>query len=386
MRFTKAPATAVVCKLIERFMTKNQAKTTQRVPGRLRYVSDTRPGYRRRRCGGGFAYFDTKNRRIQDEAVLARIRSLAVPPAYANVWICPNASGHLQATGTDARGRKQYRYHPQWRYLRDMDKFDRMLAFGRALPALRRKVRADLAREGWPREKVLALVVRLLDQTGMRVGNEAYVAQNGHFGLTTLRTRHVHGTHDGLELRFVAKGGQLARVTLADARLVRLLRRMQRLPGQRLFQYKDEAGKFRAVDSGMVNDYLKEATGNECSAKDFRTWMATVQAMRLLLCAAPAHGLSERRRKQVINKVVGEVAALLRNTPAVCRRSYIHPEVLAGWSEGRLQPMVDARVPSQPRRCEKATLRFLRRAIRERRRAAASPFLARGGRLPASVH
>jgi DNA topoisomerase IB len=360
---------------------KSQAKPAQRSPGRLRYVSDTRPGYRRRRCGGGFAYFDTKNRLIRDEEVLARIRSLAVPPAYVNVWICPSDRGHLQATGTDARGRKQYRYHPLWRYLRDMDKFDRMLAFGNALPALRRKLRADLAREGWPREKVLALVVRLLDQTGMRVGNEAYVAQNGHFGLTTLRTRHVRGTHEGLELRFAAKGGQLARVTLADARLVRLIRCMQRLPGQRLFQYKDDAGKFRPVDSGMVNDYLKAATGNECSAKDFRTWMATVQAVRLLLCAPSGRELSERRRKQVINKVVAEVASQLRNTPAVCRRSYIHPEVLAGWCDGRLQPLADARVASHPRQCEKLTLRFLRRAVRERRRAA----LLGPAPLPASV-
>lgn len=334
---------------------------------RLRYVSDQQEGFRRRRCGRGFLYFDARNQRIEDEAVLARIRSLAVPPAYVEVWICPSARGHIQATGRDARGRKQYRYHAQWRQGREMDKFGRLVAFGRALPSLRRRLRKDLAREGWPRDKVLALVASLLDQTALRIGNETYVNQNGHYGLTTLRSRHVRDGHAGLELRFAAKGGQACQVTLTNARLVSLLRRMQRLPGQRLFQYKDETGRFRSVDSGMVNSYLRNAMGSDCTAKDFRTWMATVEAVRLLVGAPQSDGLSERRRKQVIKDVIARVAQLLRNTPAVCRRSYIHPAVLSGWSDGSLNRVVDAKACMYPRRREAASLRFLRLATKGRR-------------------
>jgi DNA topoisomerase-1 len=289
---------------------------------RLRYVSDAQPGFRRRRRGKGFIYKDTRNKRIVNEAILTRIRALAVPPAYVDVWICPNAQGHLQATGRDALGRKQYRYHAEWRRKRDAGKFDRMAAFGRALPALRRRIRSDLARPGWPREKVLALVVRLLDQTAIRIGNEAYVAQNGHFGLTTLRNRHLHRSSGGLELHFKAKGGQPCRVSLTDARMVTFLRRMQRLPGQRLFQYRDDEGELHAVDSGMVNDYLREVTGGDFSAKDFRTWIATVEAVRLLSLAPPSHGLSDGQRKRAIKEVIAQVASLLRNTPAVNRPSF----------------------------------------------------------------
>jgi DNA topoisomerase I len=346
-------------------MAKTKVRGAPALRGRLRYVSDAQPGFRRRRYGSGFAYFDTHNRRIRNEAVLERIRALAVPPAYADVWICPNPQGHLQATGRDALGRKQYRYHAGWRRKRDAGKFDRMLAFGRALPALRRRIRADLARPGWPREKVLALVVRLLDQTAIRVGNEAYVAQSGNFGLTTLRTRHVRHAAEGLELRFKAKGGQPCKVSLTDTRMVGFLRRMQRLPGQRLFQYRNDDGKLHAVDSGMVNDYLREISGGDFTAKDFRTWIATVEALRLACAAPPSDGLNQRRRKQVINEVIAQVAGLLRNTPAVCRNSYIHPGVLAAWEEGELPNLARAGQQLRARQMETATLRFLRRRSRK---------------------
>lgn len=339
-------------------MSKPPARPASRLSGRLRYVSDAQPGFRRLRRGKGFVYVDTHNRRIKNEEILARIRALAVPPAYVDVWICPHARGHLQATGRDARGRKQYRYHAQWRRARDAGKFDRMAAFGRALPLLRRRIRSDLARAGWPCEKVLALIVRLLDQTAIRVGNEEYATQNNHFGLTTLRTRHLHDDAEGLELRFAGKGGLSCRISLTDARLVALLRRMQRLPGQRLFQYRDDSGKLHAVDSGMVNRYLREAMGDDFTAKDFRTWIATVEALRWLAQAPPSEGMSERRRKRVINDAVARVAAFLRNTPAVCRRSYIHPAVLEAWEKGNLK--VDAKHCAYVRQREAATLRFLR--------------------------
>ncbi|WP_225737464.1 DNA topoisomerase IB [Dyella acidiphila] len=326
----------------------------------MRYVSDTQPGIRRRRCGQGFVYFDEKNRRIADASVLDRIRALAVPPAYQDVWICPAANGHLQATGRDERGRKQYRYHALWRRRRDASKFDHLVPFGRALPTLRRRMRLDIARGGWPREKVVALVVRLLDQTGMRVGNEEYVEQNGHYGLTTLRTRHVRDLSEGLELRYLAKGGQTCHVMLSDARIIAFLRRMQRLPGQRLFQYRDAQGKFRAVDSGMVNQYLHDAMKGDFTAKDFRTWIATVEALRQLADAPSSQGLSERHRKRIIKEAVARVAALLRNTPAVCRSSYIDPRVLAAWEDGRIYSFARARSQTGVRQREAATLRLLR--------------------------
>lgn len=339
---------------------KKAFRSTARL-GSLRYVCDTQPGWRRRRCGPGFIYLDTKNRRIVDKSSLARIRALAVPPAYEDVWICPHERGHVQATGRDARGRKQYRYHAQWRRQRDAGKFDRMVAFGRALPVLRRRVRADLARPGWPYEKVMALVVRLLDQTAMRVGNEEYAVQNNHYGLTTLRSRHLHDSADGLELHFAAKGGQPCRVPLTDPRLASFLRRMQKLPGQRLFQYRGDDGKLRAVDSGMVNRYLREAMHGDFTAKDFRTWIATVETLRLLIGAPPSNGLSERRRKRIIKDVIAEVALHLRNTPAVCRRSYVHPDVLVAWEDGRLQRVVGSNAGARIRQREAATLRLLQR-------------------------
>jgi DNA topoisomerase IB len=321
----------------------------------LVYVHDDQPGLRRHRRGKGFVYTDARGHRITRATELERIRRLAIPPAYVDVWICPNPRGHLQATGRDARGRKQYRYHPRWRQVRDAGKFVHIRAFGKALPRLRRKVRRDLALPGWPREKVLALVVRLLDQTLIRVGNEAYANDNGHYGLTTLRSRHVRPRAGRLRLSFRAKSGKRMELTLSDRRLVRLLRRAQQLPGQRLFQYRDDDGRYRAVDSGMVNDYLRQASGGDFTAKDFRTWAGTVRAIGLLADTPAA--ASQHARTAAARQVVCEVARMLGNTPAVCRASYIHPRAFEAWEAGRLQHI--AGMP--PRQLERAVLRCLAR-------------------------
>lgn len=329
----------------------------------LVYVSDAMPGLRRQRQGKGFAYIDARGRRVTRAAVLDRIRLLAIPPAYSDVWICAHPRGHLQATGRDARGRKQYRYHPRWRNVRDTGKFSRICEFGAALPRIRRRVRADLALPGWPRNKVLALVVRLLDETLIRVGNEEYTSDNGSYGLTTLRTRHVRAGNGRLRLCFRAKSGQRHDVTLTDKRLVRLLRRVQQLPGQRLFQYLDDEGKLHAIDSGMVNSYLREAGGGDFTAKDFRTWSGTVEAAGRLACVELAEDASERHKLETLNGVIREVAAQLRNTPKVCRTSYIHPRVLEAWEDGSLHRFVPASVAPHARKLEMATLRFLRRGL-----------------------
>jgi DNA topoisomerase I len=327
----------------------------------LHYVSDEDPGLRRSKRGKGFIYLDRRGRRVMRDDVIGRIRSLAIPPAYTDVWICPDPRGHLQATGRDARGRKQYRYHPRWRRVRDQGKFEHMWEFGTALPRIRRMVSADLRRKGWPKEKVLALVVRLLDQTLIRVGNESYANENGNYGLTTLRGRHVRSGTEGLRLCFSGKSGRKSDVTVSDKRLVRLLRRVQQLPGQRLFQYLDDEGQLHAVDSGMVNDYLREAGGGDFTAKDFRTWSGTVHAIGELACIPLPPGGRTQHRQKKINEVIRVVADLLRNTPAVCRRSYIHPQAFKGWEDGSLQRVVSLSAAKHPRMLERATLRFLRR-------------------------
>ncbi|MGO4701168.1 DNA topoisomerase IB [Dyella sp. 2RAB6] len=325
------------------------------------YVHDAQPGLRRYRQGKGFIYRDAHGRRVTRAKLLERIRQLAIPPAYKDVWICADPRGHLQATGRDAKGRKQYRYHPRWRHLRDADKFSRVTAFGAALPRLRRRVRDDLARPGWPKEKVLALVIRLLDDTLIRVGNEAYAQEHGSFGLTTLRARHLHPEPGKLRLHFRAKSGQAQDLTLTEPRLVRLLRRLQQLPGQRLFQYRDDDGKRHVLDSGMVNAYLREVTGGEFTAKDFRTWSATVKAAGLLADTELSRRAGESRKQALLKSVIAAVAAALHHTPTVCRSSYIHPRVIAGWEDGTLQRYVKAAIAHHPRQLEAATLRFLRR-------------------------
>jgi DNA topoisomerase I len=313
------------------------------VPRGLVYVSDQARGIRRVRLPGRknarprFHYVGPSGRRIRDPRALARIAKLAIPPAYEDVWICADPRGHLQATGRDARGRKQYRYHADWRRARDDRKHSRMLDFGKALGPLRARMRRDLARPGLPREKVLALMVKLLDATQVRVGNEEYARSNGSFGLTTLRNRHAHFSGSKAALRFRGKGGTQHDVPIDDARLARLVRRCQELPGQALFQYVDDAGHRHAIDSGQVNDYLRERMGGEFTAKDFRTWHATLHAMRLLAAVPVPERRTEAALRRCRNAVVDEVAASLRNTPAVCRKSYINPAVFDAWQAGRLR-------------------------------------------------
>ncbi|WP_374011918.1 DNA topoisomerase IB [Pseudoxanthomonas koreensis] len=328
----------------------------------LHHVDDSIPGIARIRCGRGFRYVDADGAPVRDRATLERIRALAIPPAYRDVWICASPRGHLQATGVDARGRKQYRYHPQWRTRRDAHKFDRLVAFGAALPGLRRAVRADLARPGLPRGKVLAAVVRLMAATLLRVGNAEYARENGSFGLTTLRSRHARFRDGALHLQFPGKSGQVQEVDVRDRRLVRLVRRMHQLPGQALFQYRDADGNLQPLDSGAVNAYLREHMGEDFTAKDFRTWGATVAAYRLLAATALPEPATAQALAQAEKQVVCAVAALLGNTPAVCRTSYIDPCVFAGWREGRLHAGNAVGI----RQCEAAARRFLARAHRAR--------------------
>lgn len=303
----------------------------------LRYVSDGAPGYRRRRTRSGFVYFDADGSRLRDREELARIAKLAIPPAYEDVWICANPRGHLQATGRDARGRKQYRYHPQWRRVRDGSKFARMVEFGDALMRLRRRVNTDLAAPGLSREKVLALIVRLLDVTRVRIGNDSYARSNGSFGLTTLHNRHLRAVgKTGLRLAFPGKGGLMHDVQIEDPRLAAIVRRCHQLPGHRLFQYLDEAGECHPVDSGQVNDYLRDAMGGSFTAKDFRTWAATSQAVSVLLRVEVDESASKRAVRSIELETCRKVAADMRNTPAVCRKSYIDPQVFSMWRSGTL--------------------------------------------------
>jgi len=314
------------------------------VPRGLVYVSDGARGIRRKRLSRPdskkprFEYLGPSGRRVTDTRTLQRIAKLAIPPAYEDVWICANPKGHLQATGRDARGRKQYRYHPDWRIARDDHKHSRMRDFGSALHRLRAAVRRDLRRPGLPREKVLALVVKLLDATQIRVGNEEYARTNGSFGLTTLRDRHAKFPRPGKALlQFRGKGGTEHDVLVDDARLAKLVRRCQELPGQALFQYVDDAGGHRAIDSGQVNEYLRERMGGEFTAKDFRTWHATLHALTLLGRTPLPERRSEAALRRCTNAVVKEVASGLRNTPAVCRKSYINPAVFVAWQDGKLR-------------------------------------------------
>ena len=334
----------------------------------LVYVSGGEPGLRRVRQGRGFRYVDALGRAVRDAATLSRIGALAIPPAYKDVWICATARGHLQATGRDARDRKQYRYHAQWQQVRGDGKFDRIVAFGEALPRLRRRLRHDLARRGFPREKVAAIVIAVMAETLLRVGNDEYTRSNRSYGLTTLRNRHVEFLRGGrAHFRFRGKGGTEHDVGLDDRKLVRLLRRCQQLPGQALFQYVDDDGATQPVDSGQVNDYLREAMGEAFTAKDFRTWGGTLAAFRLLAATPLPEADSERALAQCELAVLREVARGLGNTPAVCRKAYVDACVFAGWRDGRLQRAAGATGDNGargPRQWEQAALRFLRRAHR----------------------
>lgn len=305
----------------------------------LVYVNPGMPGWRRVRRGQHFGYRDAQGRAVRGADDLARIRALAIPPAYEDVWICPLPHGHLQATGRDARGRLQYRYHPAWRAVQDAAKFERLAAFGQALPRIRARVQRDLAPAtrrrpaALPRTVVLATLVRLLDATRLRVGNEAYASANGSYGLSTLRNRHAEVRGPTLRLRFRGKGGVMHEAQLHDPRVARVVRQCQELPGQELFQYQDDDGSVRAVSAGDVNDYLREASGGDFTAKDFRTWHGSVLALELtrLACAQSADADSEAPHtpSTPATAIVAAVARQLGNTPAVCRKAYVHPAVLA---------------------------------------------------------
>jgi DNA topoisomerase I len=307
----------------------------------LRYVHDDRPGIRREPDGDGFRYVDAKDERVADEATLKRIKSLAIPPAWTDVWICPQANGHLQATGRDARGRKQYRYHPKWREVRDDVKYERMINFGKALPKIRKEVDRALALPGLPRDKVLATIVYLLEATMMRIGNDEYARENKSYGLTTLRNRHVKIDGSEVEFRFRGKSGVYHDVKVHDRRLARIIQRTRDLPGQDLFQYLDEDGERHTVGSSDVNDYLRTITGEDYTAKDFRTWSGTVLAAMALQEFEAVD--SDAQAKKNVVRAIESVAERLGNTPSVCRKCYVHPAVLDAYLDGTMLEGLRAR-------------------------------------------
>lgn len=300
----------------------------------LCYISDDQPGVRRKKRGKGFTYALPNGERLTCPDTLARIRKLAIPPAYTQVWICPKADGHIQATGRDAKGRKQYRYHTLFREIRDGSKFDHMLEFARALPDIRMEVENHLALRGLPREKVLATIVHLLESTLIRVGNAHYAKQNKSFGLTTLQNRHVAVTGDQLRFQFKGKSGKQWRLNIRDRRIAKIVRAIQELPGQQLFQYADEDGVLREISSGDINDYLKAISGTDITAKDFRTWTGTVSAAIILTGFADTQSKSEAQRN--LRAAIEEVSAQLGNTPTICRKSYIHPDIIGGYLDRTL--------------------------------------------------
>ena len=316
----------------------------------LRYVSDSEPGIRRERNGTGVDYVDPEGQPVQGAAELERVRSLALPPAWTDVWICATSDGHIQATARDAKGRKQYRYHPRYRAFRDETKFNRMLEFSRHLPRIRRLVERDIRREGLPREKVLGTVVWLLERTLFRVGNDQYARENKSFGLTTLRRRHVDVAGSEVRFEFRGKSGVKHAAAITDKRIARIVQRCQTLPGEELFQYLDEDGKRQTVDSGDINQYLQRASkGEEVTAKDFRTWAGTILAAKALRDAGPAATL--REAKTNIVTVIDQVAARLGNTRAVCRKYYVHPAILEQYLAGQvIPPSPPSTTPRKPHR------------------------------------
>jgi DNA topoisomerase-1 len=318
----------------------------------LRYVSDHAPGIRRVRSGRGFRYVDPQGRTIDDRETFARIKALAIPPAWEEVWICPRPDGHIQATGRDDKGRKQYRYHQRWREVRDESKYDRMIAFARALPKIRRRVARDLARPGMPREKVLAAVVRLLETTMIRVGNAEYARKNRSYGLTTLHGRHARVAGSVIRFRFRGKHGKVHDIDLEDRHLAGIVRRCQELPGQELFGYVDDDGEVRDVASEDVNDYLRATSGESFTAKDFRTWAGTVLAS-LALQEFEAVGTKAEARRNIV-RAIESVSERLGNTPAVCRKCYVHPAVLDAYLDGTM-------IESLKRRADQAMARSLPR-------------------------
>jgi DNA topoisomerase-1 len=339
-------------------------------PGGLRYSRDGEKGYARRHSGRGFEYLDAKGERVRDPATLERFRSLAIPPAWTEVWICGDERGHLQATGRDARGRKQYRYHPRWRELRDADKFEYLADFARALPRIRRQVRADMALPGLPRRKVLALIVELLERTSIRIGNERYAEENDSFGLTTMRNRHLKVSGSRVEFQFRGKSGKFHRIAVDDPELARVIRRIRDLPGQELFQFIGDDGEVQSIGSSDVNEYLKDVSGyDEISTKDFRTWNGSVYVASLL------RGRVRREQRVGVTHVSAAVRAAsqqLGNTPAICRKSYVHPRVL----DPRTWQAAD-RVAARPPRGLRADEAAFLSLIRPVRPASRTPRLRR---------
>src|SRR6266403_1209957 len=328
----------------------------------LQYVSDDRPGYTRKARDGEFDYLDTQGKRIRDEQRLLRIKRLAIPPAWTDVWICPSPTSHVQATGRDARRRKQYRYHERWRELRDLNKFDRLADFAKALPKIRRRVAKDLKLRGLPREKVLATVVRLLERTFIRVGNEEYARENKSFGLTTIKNRHVTVRGPHLRFRFRGKSGRQHEVDITDRRIAKIVSKCQDLPGQDLFQYVSDDREVRNVTSQDVNDYLREITNENFTAKDFRTWAGTV------LAAIALNGQGEfqtkKQAKANVKTAICAVAELLGNTAAICRKCYVHPAIVEAYlSGGQVAGLTDTnKSPDNMklRTVESAVVKFLR--------------------------
>jgi DNA topoisomerase-1 len=313
----------------------------------LRYVSDARPGIRRRKAGKGFAYTRADGSRLTEKDVLRRIKSLAVPPAWSDVWICPFANGHVQATGRDARGRKQYRYHPRFREIRDSTKYEHVVAFADALPNIRAKVETHMALPGLPREKVLASIVHLLETTLIRVGNDDYARQNSSYGLTTLKNRHVAVNGSEVRFRFTGKSGRQWSLRVKDRRIARIIRACQELPGQELLQYVDADGNPQDVTSSDVNTYLKEISGQDITAKDFRTWAGTVLAAMALSEVRSFDSAADAKRN--LRTVIETVAARLGNTPTICRKCYVHPEVLTSYLDGKLAREIKSAVESRLR-------------------------------------
>lgn len=347
----------------------------------LRYVSDAKPGYSRKRTGTSFSYYDQAGERITNKDIIRRIKSIGIPPAYERVWICPTANGHIQATGYDARGRKQYRYHAKWRELRDQNKYEHIMQFAAALPALRERVAADMKREGLPREKVLATVVRLLEKTLIRVGNAEYANTNKSYGLTTMRRKHVAIKGSTLRFEFTGKSGKHWSLAVEDRRIASVVRHSADIPGHELFKYLDDEGQPRPIDSGDVNAYIKEITQQDFTAKDFRTWSGTVLAA-LALTEFEKYDTQAEAKRNVVS-AIEKVARQLGNTPAICRKCYVHPEILNAYMSGELVKMIEGKIADRLKRQyarlnedEIMVLAFLNKRLRQLRAAGSQRKLA----------
>lgn len=315
---------------------------------KLRYVSDDEPGYTRKRKGKGFAYYDAHDKHVKDTALKARFDALVIPPMWEDVWICNSADGHIQAVGYDAKERKQYIYHERWREVRDRAKFGSLVPFGEALPKLRERLERDLRRQGMPKEKLVAAIVKLLEATLIRIGNREYARENQSYGLTTMRRKHVDIEGDHLEFDFVGKSGKEHHISLSDKQLAKVVKEAYELPGFELFKYLDSDGEKHVVDSADVNAYLQETTGQAFTAKDFRTWAATVLAAETL-CHNDCPDEVKSRQK-VVSTAIKEVAEHLGNTPAVCRSSYVHPLIIETFEGGELQAKFESIVKKVRRR------------------------------------